>query len=88
MKIIHVRATGFGYAFKAAKAGYVSRLLIHGVQYSPELRNNPPRIKLLLDNVVGQFMPCELLDDWPEAPEFWPVPDKPPEPREIAEASP
>ena len=72
-KIIHVRATGSAGQFREAKAGYVSHLVITGLQYPAELRQNPPRIKLLEDNIIGKYMPCELLDEWPDAPGSWPV---------------
>jgi hypothetical protein len=72
-KIIHVLASGACDQMRRAKAGYVSHLLITGVLYPAALRQNPRRIKLLEDNVIGRFMPCELLDEWPDAPDRWPV---------------
>ena len=41
-KIIHVRASGWDYTFREAKAGYVSYLLVNGLRYPPELRQSPP----------------------------------------------
>jgi hypothetical protein len=72
-KIIHVLASGACDQMRRAKAGYVSHLLITGVRYPAALRQNPPRIKLLEDNVIGKFMPCELLDEWPDHPDRWPL---------------
>lgn len=57
--------------FCRARAGEVWRLFIHGLAYPPELRANPPRVRLLEDSHPGHVL-AELLDPWPEAPEYWP----------------
>lgn len=61
-------------AFRTAKAGAVFSLVLHGLKYAPELRDNPPRIRLLEDGPRSrdEAIECELLDDWPEAPDYWP----------------
>jgi hypothetical protein len=81
MKTIKVRASTD--AFKSAKAGDVFTLFIHGLQYPPELRAKPPRVRLLEDAIVGAHTDCELLDTWLEAPEYWPA-DSAPKPQPAA----
>jgi hypothetical protein len=58
-------------AFAEAKTGDVFHLLIHELRYPPEIRANPPRVRLLEDAHVGHTL-CELVDPWPDAPEYWP----------------
>ncbi len=58
-------------AFGAARAGDVFHLHIHGLEYPVELRANPPRVRLLEDAHIGHIL-CELVDPWPDAPEYWP----------------
>jgi hypothetical protein len=55
-----------------ATAGDIWHLCIHGLEYPLEIRANPPRVRLLEDAVPGGFTNCELLDPWPDAPEYWP----------------
>lgn len=80
MKTIKVQSnTITGNRFGESKAGDVFHLLLWQLHYSPELRNNPPRIRLLEDAQMGHTQ-CELLDEWPDAPEFWPLGSEPKEP--------
>lgn len=73
MKTIKIRPSGWDSAFKRAKAGAVFHLFIHGLKYPPEVRANPPRVRLLEDGQDGgRHTECELLDEWPDAPEYWP----------------
>lgn len=58
-------------AFMVAREGDVWRLLIHGLKYPLELRAAPPRVRLLEDSHRGHVL-AELLDPWPNAPEYWP----------------
>lgn len=57
----------------AAKKGDVWHLFLHGTQHPRALRDKPPRIRLLAD-VDGSpnGTTCELLDPWPDAPEYHP----------------
>jgi hypothetical protein len=79
MKTIKVRAQGFPHmAFSEAKAGDVWFLTIHGCNYPPELQDHPPRYRLLEDaRGGGLHTECELIDDWPDAPEYWPPGSEP-----------
>ncbi len=72
-KVITVLRVAWGYHWLAAKKGDVWRLVLHGTQYSATLRDTPPRIRLLEDVDGGpKGTRCELLDPWPEAPEYFP----------------
>lgn len=71
MKTIKIQSSGFSATFSAAKQGDVFVLFIHGCQYPPELRENPPRVRLLEDAHVGHTE-CELIDTWLDAPDYWP----------------
>ncbi len=59
--------------FHRAKAGAIRVICLHGCGWPPELRANPPRIRLL-ENArgIGQPVRCEILDPWPGAPAYWP----------------
>ncbi len=75
MKTIKVRAQGFPHvSFSEAKEGDVWHLFIHGLKYAPELRGpKGPRIRLLEDaRGGGLHTKCELIDPWPDAPDYWP----------------
>lgn len=79
MKIIKLHMQGFPHqAFCEARKGDVWILFIHGLNYPPERRANPPRVRLLEDAKLGHTE-AELLDEWPEAPEYWP-PESAPRP--------
>lgn len=80
---ILVTNTGYDQSLRSARKGTVHILLIHGTRYSPELRANPPRIRLLDDHVQGKYTQCELLDPWPDAPVYWPFPPES-DPAEVA----
>lgn len=72
MQEIQYRYQGFPHgAFGDARKGDVWTLVIHELKYPLEVRQKPPRIRLLEDSHVG-FVRCELLDPWPGAPEYWP----------------
>lgn len=71
MQVIKVFAGNWNSAFRNAKVGDEFRLLIHELKYPIEVRANPPRIRILEAGAVGHI-PCELVDPWPDAPEYWP----------------
>ena len=71
MKVILVQPSPYETAFKLAEPGAVFHLVIHELKYPPEIRANPPRVRLLERYRRGPVR-CELLDDWPDAPDFWP----------------
>lgn len=72
MSTIKFQSNGLcGNAFGGAKTGAVFHLYIHGLEYPPELRDHPPRVRLLEDAHMGHTL-CELIDPWPDAPEYWP----------------
>ena len=72
MTTIKIQSNGLcGNAFGGAKTGAIFSLYIHGLQYAPELRDKPPRVRLLEDAHMGHTL-CELVDPWPDAPEYWP----------------
>ncbi len=79
MKVITVWPGGCEYTWHESKAGAVFYLTIHGLKYPAELRNNPPRVRLLEPGERGAPSRCELLDEWPDAPEYWPESSKPAE---------
>jgi hypothetical protein len=62
------------YAFRDAKAGDEFILHVHGLDFSKELRANPPRVRLLENSHHG-YVECELLTEWPDAPKVWPIRD-------------
>ena len=70
---ITVHQSSFGPTWQDARKGDVWRLLVHGVQYPPELRSRPPRIRLLEHSKGHRGTRCELLDPFPGAPAVWPV---------------
>lgn len=72
MKEIMAHGTHFEDSFSKAKKGAVFYVLLSGVEWSPELRRNPPRIRLLENGKQGLPVRCEILDDWPGAPDYWP----------------
>jgi hypothetical protein len=81
---ILVHYVPFQLSWRRAKKGAVYALNLHGLEYPPELRQNPPRVRLLED-FHGGHTRCELLDPWPNAPRYWPpasepgLPEPPPE---------
>ena len=83
MKVIKVQSFP---RYCPAKEGDVFYLFIHGLKYAPELRGpKPPRIRLLENPRVGLHTDCELLDEWPDAPEYWPPESAPPPPKTAAD---
>lgn len=66
------------YAFINGKKGDVVFICLHGLEWPAELRAKPPRVRLLED---GRRRPgpvlCEILDPWPNAPDYWPPEWKP-----------
>lgn len=61
----------FSHAFRTAKAGAVFRLFLHELHWPEELRANPPRFRLLEPGRFGWVL-CELVDPWPDCPEYFP----------------
>lgn len=84
MQTIKLWYQGFPHeTFAHADEGSVWRLFVHGLQYPPERRTGlGPRVRLLEHSHPGHVL-AELLDPWPDAPEYWP-----PESAERAPASP
>lgn len=84
MKTIKVQITGFTpRALQDGREGDVFRFFIHGLRYSPELRANPPRFRLLEDSHHPHVL-AQILDPWPDAPEYWPPESAPPPPKSAA----
>lgn len=71
MKVILVQPSPNDVHFKSADIGAVYHLSIYGLEWPAELRDNPPRVRLLERYRRGPVR-CELLDDWPDAPDFFP----------------
>jgi hypothetical protein len=86
MKTIKVRPSLGSDTFKSAPPGAVFHLFVHGMKYSAELRANPPRVRII-ESLRAGFVECELIDEWPDAPEYWP-PDSAPPPAKTAAPSP
>ena len=79
MKTIMIARQGYPHqSWDEARKGDVWHVFLHGLKYSPELRQNPPRVRLLEDVGGGLHTKCELIDEWPDAPEYWP-PESAPE---------
>lgn len=57
--------------FIKAKKGAVFTLTMHELSWPHELRANEPRVRLLEDGRLGWVL-CELLDPFPDAPQYWP----------------
>ncbi len=72
MNTITVMPSPGEMAFSQAKAGSVWHVELHGLRWPLALRQNPPRIRLLEDARYGYAVLAELLDPWPDAPEFYP----------------
>jgi hypothetical protein len=84
MKTIIVQPGPWETTFKSGSVGDVFRLCIHGCSYPPELRLEPPRIRIVSPLDREGFVECELLDDWPDAPPYWP-PESAPNPTRNAD---
>lgn len=73
MKTIAIHPSPFEFAFQRAKKGAVFLINLHGCEWPPELRNNPPRVRLLEDGKwTASPVLCEVLDPWPGAPAYYP----------------
>ena len=72
MNTIKLYPGGWDNALRAAKAGTIFHLSVHELKYPPEIRANPPRVRVLGMADGGQHILCELVDPWPDAPEYWP----------------
>lgn len=57
-------------SFIKAKKGAVFTLCIHEFRYG-DARAREPRVRLLEDGRLGWVL-CELIDPWPDAPEYFP----------------
>lgn len=59
--------------FQCAKKGAVFHIVLDGLRWPLELRQKPPRVRLLED---GKRRPapvvCEIIDPWPDAPAYYP----------------
>lgn len=55
-------------------AGSIVQPILHDVFLPRALRDNPPRCKLLADarGYNNEYIECELIDPWPDAPSHWP----------------
>lgn len=70
MKIL-VHPNPRDFAFQKSKPGAVFTLVMHELRFPLELRQKPPRIRLLEHGRLGWVL-CELIDPYPDAPEYWP----------------
>lgn len=70
---IHIHPAPWSRSFQQAKKGDVFFVELDGLRWPLELRQRPPRVRLLED---GKGRPaavlCELLDPWPNAPAHYP----------------
>ncbi len=77
-KTIRIHPSPCDFAFPNAKKGEEFFVLLDGLRWPLELRQQPPRVRLLED---GKRRPlpvlCELLDPWPDAPDYYPPEWKP-----------
>jgi hypothetical protein len=69
---ILVHPSPFEYTFRRSRAGAVFTLNVHELKWGLEVRQHPPRIRLLEDAKDSGPTLCELLDPWPGAPRYWP----------------
>lgn len=78
MPTIRIHPTWRELTFQYAKKGDVFFIELDGLRWPLEVRQNPPRVRLLED---GKRRPapvlCELLDPWPNAPDYYPPEWKP-----------
>lgn len=73
MNTILVEPSWQEVSFQAARAGDEFVVFLHGLGWPPELRAEPPRLRLLEDcQGPGRFTRCEIMGEWPGAPEYWP----------------
>lgn len=86
MKTIKLRPSGFDQTFKSAKEGDVFQLFVHGCKWPAEVRQKSPRVRLLEDAQLAGHTNCELLDEWPDSPEYWP-PESAPAPAQSPAAN-
>jgi len=85
MKTIKVQPSPFfPSGLRAARAGDVFHLFVHGCRYTPEIRAKPPRVRVTKPLDRDGYVECELIDEWPDAPEYWP-PESAPKPTPTAD---
>jgi hypothetical protein len=72
MQTITIVPSPYEWSFQRAKKGSVWHLELHGLRWPLEVRQNPPRIRLLEDAKLASPVRAEVLDPWPNAPEFYP----------------
>ncbi len=70
---IRVHPSWPNQAFMRGRKGDVFFILLDGLRWPLEVRQKPPRVRLLEDG-KGRCRPilCELLDPWPGAPAYYP----------------
>lgn len=72
MTTIKLQPGGWDNALRSAKPGAIFHLSVHELKYPAEIRANPPRVRVLGMADGGSHVLCELVDPWPDAPEYWP----------------
>lgn len=64
--------------FQHAKKGDVFFVVLDGLRWPLELRLKPPRVRLMEDGKRKSApVLCEILDPWPNAPDYYPPEWKP-----------
>jgi hypothetical protein len=75
---IRMHPVPWSLSFQYAKKGDIFFVELDGLRWPLELRQKPPRVRLLED---GKRRPspvvCEILDPWPNAPDYYPPEWKP-----------
>lgn len=73
MPTIRVHPIHTSYSFQNAKKGEVFTIELDGLRWPLELRQRPPRVRLLEDGKrCSAPVLCEILDPWPNAPSYYP----------------
>lgn len=75
---IRMHPVPWSLSFQTAKKGDVFFVVLDGLRWPLELRQKPPRVRLLEDGKRRSSpVLCELLDPWPNAPDYYPPEWKP-----------
>lgn len=81
---IHIIPSPYQRSLQFAEKGDVFFVELSGLRWPVELRQNPPRVRVLETPRHGEpSVLCELLDPWPDAPAYYPpewAPGAPPAP--------